>query len=441
MEPVIKDEDDGDQTDTDPQTDNERTDGEDSATTPSQSRSSSVHPTEQDDTLFDGYSFKGRHSVILDGDEEEDDDESGEEEADEDEDKSSVAATELDSDLQSTTGVIPSEAAGKITSVEEAAEPAIPDTSEPAEEVDTATDAKTPVEAKLLELPTAADVPATLESVTEQPAAAEEKPLPPIETSPTPVAQETVIVKAPVPRGAAKPRTRREKSGIPALDRAYAEEESATERDEEDEDWDFVETNVNGEERNGAKGNSLFARGVVDRYKLAVFRKSTPKRSDTRRNAPGMSTDLTSPSDPSASPSPAEKRRGRNPGLTFRRNPLSAKSPPRTTTSVPSSLAPSASATLSAASTASTSALLTPSPSLAASLPFTPSLKSKESAISVGSPSECSDQSTNGESRNPPMDVSRAASTVNIEEKQKSKGLKKYKEGAEKVLSIFQSPR
>ena len=49
-----------------------------------------------------------------------------------------------------------------------------------------------------------------------------------------------------------------------------------TKREEED-DWDFVEAGVD-EERNGTKGTSLFARGVVDRYKLAVFRKSTPSR-------------------------------------------------------------------------------------------------------------------------------------------------------------------
>ena len=74
---------------------------------------------------------------------------------------------------------------------------------------------------------------------------------------------------------------------------------------------------------------------------------------------------------------------------------------------------------------------------------MTPSLKSKESAISMGSPSE-SDQSMNGELKNVGGDTVKGAtvgSPVAEEEKQKSKGLKKYKEGAEKVLSIFQSPR
>ena len=440
MEPVIKDEDDGEQTDTDTQTDNERTDGEDSATTPSQSRSSSVHPEEQDDNLFDGYSFKGRHSVIID--DEEGADESGEED-EEEEDGSSVATTELEGSLQRKASgediVTSDDVSGEITTVDEVPEPTTPEATMllKLEEAETTADSKTPVDIKLPEFATPAKAKDFAD--TEKLATPVQTSVPAAPIAPLTTAQETIIVKAPVPRGSGRTRARREKSGIPALDRAYAGEESAPERDEEDDDWDFVETNVD-EERNGAKATSLFARGVVDRYKLAVFRKSTPRRSDTRRNVSGVSTGLGSPSE--SSPTPVEKRRGRNPGLTFRRNPkefLRAKSPPRTPTSVRSALPPSTSTTLSAASTSSTSALMTPSPSVAPSLPATPSLRSKESAISVGAPSEFSDQSLNGDLRT--LDMSRAASTVNIEEKQKSKGLKKYKEGAEKVLSIFQSPR
>ncbi|KAI0095018.1 hypothetical protein BDY19DRAFT_879347 [Irpex rosettiformis] len=450
MEPVIKDEDDGEQTDTDPQTDNERTDGEDSATTPSQSRSSSVHPQEEDDTLFDGYSFKGRHSVIIDDEEEEEEEEEGDEsgEEEEEEEGSSVVTAELDVILHPKAlredVISSSDVSGDITTVDEVPEPepTTPEATAPFqyEEGETAVDSITPVEAKCPEPSATAEAITSTDLPTGQSAIPAEKPIPPTPSAPIMIAQETIVIKAPVPRGTGRTRARREKSGIPALDRAYAGEESAAERDEEDDDWDFVETNVD-EERNGSKPTSLFARGVVDRYKLAVFRKSTPRRSETRRNVSSISTDLGNPSD--SSPTPTEKRRGRNPGLTFRRNPkefLRAKSPPRTPTSAQSSMPPSASATLSAASTFSTSALLTPSPSAAPSLPVTPSLKSKESAISVGAPSEFSDQSANGELRTP-LDLSRAASTVNIEEKQKSKGLKKYKEGAEKVLSIFQSPR
>ena len=65
----------------------DRTDGEESNTTPSQSRSSSIHPQQEqaaEDTVdvFDGYSFKGRHSVLIDDEKEE---ESAEESEDEDE--------------------------------------------------------------------------------------------------------------------------------------------------------------------------------------------------------------------------------------------------------------------------------------------------------------------------------------------------------------------
>ena len=69
MEPVINDEnEEGADTDAD------RTDGEDSVTTPSQSRSPSLAPADEDGVdVFDGYSFKGRHSVIMD-DEDEDGD-------------------------------------------------------------------------------------------------------------------------------------------------------------------------------------------------------------------------------------------------------------------------------------------------------------------------------------------------------------------------------
>ena len=83
MEPVIDNE--PDQTDSDrggANTDVDKTDGEDSVLTPAQSRSPSVRPPDEDGPdLFDGYSFKGRHSVLIDDDEdpEEEDEEVAEE--------------------------------------------------------------------------------------------------------------------------------------------------------------------------------------------------------------------------------------------------------------------------------------------------------------------------------------------------------------------------
>jgi serum/glucocorticoid-regulated kinase 2 len=75
MRPVVNDPNDvDDATDTDrgehTETDAERTDGESAAVTPSQSRSPSVHPEDDSVDVFDGYSFKGRHSVIIDDEEE-----------------------------------------------------------------------------------------------------------------------------------------------------------------------------------------------------------------------------------------------------------------------------------------------------------------------------------------------------------------------------------
>ena len=72
MEPVTKDAEDGEEqmdTDQDQQTDTDHTEGEDSVTTMSQSCSPSVHPQEAKMDVFDGYSFKGCHSVVIDDDE------------------------------------------------------------------------------------------------------------------------------------------------------------------------------------------------------------------------------------------------------------------------------------------------------------------------------------------------------------------------------------
>ncbi|EMD32664.1 hypothetical protein CERSUDRAFT_118690 [Gelatoporia subvermispora B] len=464
MEPVINDENENDLTDTDQDrhTDTDRTD-DDSVATPSQSRSPSVHPVEDDSVdVFDGYSFKGRHSVIID---DEGEDEGDEEDEGDDEDES-AGTSSLDNLLpeedEEAEMVSTTEAVEEVIE-EEGPEPKTPEarsTALPAEVAEVATlpeqeevamaevapqpGEETPAPEPLSDVPEEI-APAPAPAPTPAPAPA---PAAPVQEEPKPQSRP---IRAPVPRPVSgRPqRGRREKSGIPALDRdlpdAADEDEPATEREEDDE-WDFVEANV-VEERNGAKGTSLFARGVVDRYKLAVFRKSTPRRNGGRQFS-GMSTesDLAG-SEPSASESPtaSEKhRRGRTPGLTFRKHPrqfLRQKTPPPSTRSsaTPKSLTHSASATLS---TTSSSGMLSPSPSGNTTLTMSPSLKSKESAISVGSPSESSDNSVNGDARHPGGDTVKGHSVVSIEEeKQKNKVLKKYKEGAEKVLSIFQSPR
>jgi hypothetical protein len=437
MEPVIDDPNDNEQTDTDQErehTDTDRTDGEESVTTPSQSRSPSVIPPVDDSVdVFDGYSFKGRHSILLDSDEE--DESEADEEADVDE-LSLIDETQVDQEP-----VLD----GSLSPEENTPEPKTPEayhTSLPEPTVDIAT--TTP------ESPEAGEIVATPRTSLEAPAPEspqEEKIAP---SAPDSKRSKLKTAKHPLSRLSVKSsRVRREKSGVPALDRDLSdtidEDGEATEKDE-DEDWDFVEA-ADGEDRNGAQGPSLFARGVVDRYRLAVFRKaSTPV--PTSRSFSGMSKASDHGGlESTDSPSPSNKhRRGRTPGLTFRKHPrqfLRAKSPHSKKSSATKSLSHSTSQTLSV-STTSSPGLLTPSPSVNSALPTSPSLKSKESAVSVGTASGSSEQSPTGDSagagasdaiKGPPPQLAEEP------EKVKVKKLKKYKEGAEKVLSLFASPR
>ncbi|KAJ8502781.1 hypothetical protein ONZ45_g11449 [Pleurotus djamor] len=449
MEPVLDEFNEAEQTDTDhePQTDTDRTDGEESNTTPSQSRSSSIHPqsqtpeNEESVDVFDGYSFKGRHSVIIDGDD----------------DESSTESSELDSEdeLDLLTPAAPTQPPS-VQEPEDVNEPKTPEARPHAlPEIETQPPAVASTDLKPSDELTEEEVPAKVEvDVSVDPAKEPLPPSPVVDTLP-PAERPTKEVKvvAPAKTVATKPvavrahRPRREKSGVPALDKYLSEEEHGiTEREEdEDDDWDFIEA-VDGEDRNGAKGTSLFARGVVDRYRLAVFRKaSTPSHRSTPRSVSSTSQ-VSQSTEANDSPSPSQ-RRGRNPGLTFKRHPrqfLRPKSPPSSyspkTSSVTKSLINSNSATLSAASTASSAGLLTPSTSMGGSLLASPSLKSKESALSVGDRSMSSSQS-GGETPAEVTNQDTVKAHPEEPEKQKNKKLKKYKENAEKVFSIFSSPR
>lgn len=400
MNPVINDEvGDNEQTDTDgdrgEQTDTDRTDGEGSNATPSRSRSSSTHPRDDGPDVFDGYSFKGRHSVILDEEEEEDDEE-------EEEDEDGMEETIGPEVVLRTDETTPAKAPAEGVGAEE-------------EEGEAAAEPKTP-EAKPAPLVGAKPgslVEARLVSEEEVTAEEPEAPAPPVadEGASAPPAKEAAVEEAeakapavppkPTPRpvNARVPRNRREKSGVPALDRYLSdgvdEEGDATEREEEDDDWDIVERGV-FEDRNGVKGTSLFARGVVDRYRLAVFRKASP------------------PSRQNATEDPAEKtrqHRGRERGI-LRRHPKELLQ-----ASKQSSMRSGKSGAFSVSSAG-------------------PSLKSKESTISADA---SSDQSANGDSE---ATVQRERGRTREERGQrKPRKLQKYKEGAEKVLSLFASPR
>ncbi|KAK7026074.1 hypothetical protein VNI00_015720 [Paramarasmius palmivorus] len=481
MEPVLDEYiDENSETDQDQgqNTDTDRTDGEESNTTPSQSRSSSLRPQpnqppqeeEESVDVFDGYSFKGRHSVILDDEE----DSSEEEVTDEEEEESIHTNGDVLSGLENLSGlepevtkpVVEDEVAEPKTpearpvvlppeaeSTPDAATPAIPpkDVAEipdevapealPAEPATIIVKEETPSrkskeEPTPLESVPTAPAPSTTTPTSAAPPATPEKDVKtkPVETKPT------VPPKGLLPPKANRNVRRKERSGIPALDRYLSdagEDAEATERDDEDDDWDFVEMDDDGEDRNGKQGTSLFARGVVDKYRLAVFSRkaSTPQRASVPRSASGMSKDSeVTPSESGDSPSPSV-RRGRNAGLTFKKHPrqfLRPKSPAAPPSSFSGKSAKSLSYSTSATlSTRSSSGMLNSS-STSSTLPVTPSLKSKESALSMGARSQSSDNSGNGD----------AVADTNKEPEQKNKKLKKYKENAEKMFSIFSpSPR
>ena len=441
MEPVLDEYVEEGETDQEPaSTDTDRTDGEDSnAATPLQSRSPSFQrlaPQEEGIDVFDGYSFKGRHSILVDDD---DDDEEDDDDDEEEEDRvGEMSRNDMSSVLDSLEAVTAQVAEKQVDqeSVEPKTPEARPSNPEPVVEDIPPLPPKEPASPV-----DESDHVSTTEG--HGPSEPSTPPLPDLPSKEPPKAKVASHLQAAIPRLAniRANRVRREKSGVPALDRFLSdgEDNQETERDEDsDDDWDLIDA-VDGEDMNGSKGTSLFARGVVDRYRLAVFRKvATPQRNGTKRSVSGMSkSSEVTISDVAESPSP-ERRRGR-PALPFKKRPrkfLRPKSPSKSS-STPKSRNHSNANTLSAASTMS-SILLSPSPG--SSVPATPTLKSKESAISVGANSQSSGQSANGDAA--PADVSDTVKSNAMEpEKLRTRKLRKYKENAEKVFLLFSSPR
>ena len=407
------------------------------------SRSPTQAPVGGDEDVFDGYSFKGRHSVILD-DAEDDGYDGHAEDEDEDEVETPTEPEEEPANvvLEDVKGAAVVQEPG-VAHVEP-----IP-RDEAVEEIPPQTPAK--------------DVAEQVQTIV-SPVESMKPPAPPPKTAlksmeARPSKAVTIATPRPQPR-------RREKSGVPALDRHLSqvidEEDPGTVTERDDDDWDFVET-PGGEDRNGAKGTSLFARGVVDRYRLAVFRKASSS-SGQPRSFSGLSvdSDIGGNESTTASPSPSEKRRGRNTGLSIGKSTrqfLRARSPPSTFSSGTRST--SRTTALSSVS----SGLLTPSPSMqpgpSPATAISPhSLKSKDSTTSMGSPSGSSDGdrrslsqsgadltvqgtsvSPSGESGATENGKRPSRTSSGDEPVHKLKKMKKYKEGAEKVLSLFGSPR
>jgi serum/glucocorticoid-regulated kinase 2 len=378
-------------------TEDERTDDPSSTETPSGSTAGSntrkvatdVHIVQEDERdVFDGYSFKGRQSVIIGEDEFEDNvTNTGHERVDEvvhlgSDAEAADEASSLHTDREREIGddisevsikpyVIPTHRppleelpASKPPSVHDVKiSNTIPETIAEKEEVDPGISALFTASEMFLALQTPLP-PSPLQLPPEIPPAQEEKapaPVAPIETKKAAVIPEPLVPVVEAPKVPTKPpppsrqlptpvlkptaRSRREKSGIPALDRFIESEdqeeapEPAPDTRSEDEDWDFIEKD-GGEDVNGPKPGSLWSRGVVDRYKLAVvFRKSsTPAQRSRTRLRPGASgtssrSDVPAVGSPNSqtSPSPSDsKRRGRTAGLSIRKSTrqfLRAKSP------------------------------------------------------------------------------------------------------------------
>lgn len=463
MDPII---------DTEPepetQTDSERERSErDETETPSRSPQ---RPVEDDGDVFDGYSFKGRHSVILDDPEDDGYDGHVEDEEGEDEEEDEEAETAKPD--EEPVNVVAPEGVKNV-----AAEPEVVQDEKPTPPADDEVIEETPPEIPAKEVAEAETVVTSPPPPPPPPAEPTKLPAPPPKPAlksiePRPSKAVTIATPRPQPR-------RREKSGVPALDRHLSrvvdeDEDVGTVTERDDDDWDFVET-PGGEDRNGAKGTSLFARGVVDRYRLAVFRKASSSHAQggQGRSFSGLSVDSDIGGGGDSSPS-SEKRRGRNTGLSIGKSTrqfLRARSPPSTfssgtrstsRTTVASSSQYMATGTVSSVSSGG---LLTPSQSMVQQHqqpgPSPHSLKSKDSTTSMGSPSGSSDGDRRSLSQSA-ADVSlggspsvapsgESSATENgkrpvrtssgDEPGHKLKKMKKYKEGAEKVLSLFGSPR
>jgi serum/glucocorticoid-regulated kinase 2 len=444
MEPVINDENDLDTDQEREQTDQEPTDGEDSVATPSQSRSSSAHPPIDLADVFDGYSFKGRNSVLLEDEDVSEEDEEGEEEEQDQDVTGHSISPELNGKVPAETVAPDHDEPTPEPKTPEARPAALPSTTPPAK--------RSPLTVKP-ELPPVDTTmkPALVTDAT--PRASEDIPVPaskpPI--SPVKAAAQAAAAASSGPdihhkelkkasghkqhgQRSSRHRNRREKSGIPELDGDTNDEDDVRmTHDEGDDDWDMVE--AVGEDRNGVRGPSLFARGYVDKYRLAVFRKvSTPNRTATGEAAGGPS-----------SPSPTTKvRRGRTGALPFRRTPksfLRPKSPP----SSRSSKSPAKLLTMTDNRTSASMSTVSSPQSVRTTL-GQPSLRSKESTVSVGSPGSSSGGSTNGDARAvSDIDVVETVRLSNMhvdeDEKHHHKSSKKPKRGAGKMLSLFGSPR
>ncbi|KAJ3495591.1 hypothetical protein NMY22_g19918 [Coprinellus aureogranulatus] len=283
MEPVLDEYNDEDamETDQEPGTDTDRTDGEEN-TTPSQSRSSSLRPlarktsqiqNDEDDTVdvFDGYSFKGRHSVLIDDDEEAGSGEEYESGSGEDDTTSSLATgevpsetatlDEVDVDMQDEDGLEPK--------TPEARPPMVLPPDDEADDVHTPAaveveEPKAPIARPVVEEVKKPELKQRERSYEEEEAENDEDLAEKAALAAAVLAEQDKVqeiakkadahglpTSKPRAVGRTATRNRREKSGIPALDKDLSDVPddelglTEAERDEEDDDWDFIEEALN----------------------------------------------------------------------------------------------------------------------------------------------------------------------------------------------------
>lgn len=473
MEPVIHDADDEEAEDgreTDHGTDGSRTEDEKDGVaeenrTPSQSRRNSsagskpkpVQAVEEDDEsvdAFDGYSFKGRHSVLID-DEEDSGSDGSSDGSDRISEDSHAKDQEIRDHLQQATdrlaeqlGVTP-ELAEEQEAEEEEDEPKTPPArplslpQEITEEKRDESDQVPPTPPPPTTKPAHKKTPSEPVDAGDEPKTRKSKDFPrPVSIAP--VVAPVVPVKDKSAKPTALPTSRhpahkrKEKSGVAALDQYLSPDDGErTEVDEEDDDdWDLIDaSNIEGEDKNGGRGNTLFARGVVDKYKLAVSgfgRKgisSTPSRGGARSVSGATTSTITDSPPPSVPSTPGSaKKRGKNQGYSFRKNPrqfLRPKSPPSSFSSATTN-SPRGKAASSPGSTPSLTASGTLDGSTGQDSSM-PSLKTKASGLSARSSGGILSDS----------ELSASPETERV----KGKKLKRVKENAEKVFSIFSSPR
>ena len=281
MEPVIDDEIDSDTHQEWEQTDQEPTDGEDRGATWSHSRSSSAHPPNDLADVFDEYWYEGQHSIIN---------------------------CEDDNETR-TFEARPSTPAKRSLPTLKPELPPVDTTTKPASIADATTSTSEDIAAPAFK-PLISPVNAPAEA-----AAAS--------TSHKIHHKESKKASVPNPHGqqSSPQRNRHEKSGIPELDGDLPdiddEDSVRTSHDEGEGDLDSVEVDAEG--RSWIRATSLFARGVVDRYRLAVFRKgSTPNRSGIGAAVNAVELPVTI-NDPSSSSLITKARSLRTSALSFRR--------------------------------------------------------------------------------------------------------------------------